>query len=50
MKKLNFILLLFASIALIGCGGNSVVPIPEPDPEPDPDPDLDPIALLSPDE
>lgn len=50
MKKLNFILLLFASIALIGCGGNSVVPIPEPDPQPDPDPDPDPIALLSPDE
>lgn len=50
MKKLNFILLLFASIALIGCGGNSVVPIPEPDPKPDPDPDPDSIALLSPDE
>ena len=50
MKKLNFILLLFASIALIGCGGNSVVPIPEPDPQPDPDPDPDTIALLSPDE
>ena len=50
MKKLNFILVLFASIALIGCGGNSVVPIPEPDPKPDPDPDPDPIALLSPDE
>lgn len=50
MKKLNFILLLFASIALIGCGGNSVVPIPEPDPTPDPDPDPDTIALLSPDE
>ena len=49
MKKLNFILLLFASIALIGCGGNSVVPIPEPDPQPDPDPDSDSIALLSPD-
>ena len=50
MKKLNFILLLFASIALIGCGGNSVVPIPEPDPQPDPNPGPDTIALLSPDE
>ena len=50
MKKLNYLLLLLASVALIGCGGNSVVPIPEPDPNPDPDPGPDTIALLSPDE
>ena len=50
MKKLNYLLLLLASVALIGCGGNSVVPIPEPDPNPDPNPGPDSIALLSPDE
>ncbi len=49
MKKLNFLLLLLASVALIGCGGNSVVPIPEPDPQPDPNPGPDTITLLSPD-
>ena len=51
MKKLNFILLLFASIALIGCGGGVVGGGVLPDNPDDPDnPNLDPIALLSPDE
>ena len=54
MKKLNFILVLFASIALIGCGGGVVGGGVLPDNPDDPDypdnPDPDPIALLSPDE
>lgn len=54
MKKLNFILLLFASIALIGCGGGvvggGVLPDNPDDPDNPDNPDPDTIALLSPDE
>lgn len=52
MKKLNYLLLLLASVALIGCGGGSSI-VPEPDGPDDGGDDLiigTDTVLLSPDE